>query len=818
MKYIIDINCFISRVRGGEIIKFSIKKTIISLLLLTVLSLSIGFVSAEAINGTDSYSIDDNSQLIEIDENTNLNDVLYSNGDEVLNAGITPDVKITDNINNAETKNITKGTAVTINVQATADFSYHYDSKVATLFINGKSIKTTNLIPYNYDDNDRRGSFDYTFSDDGTYDVKVVLEAYSGYSVSYDEAASNIITYVIGNGSSSGSEINSSEGINGTSPVIPTDASVKVTVWDRNCPDNTTIYANGDYVSDIEYTIVKSGDGFSDENLEVYVNGQSVGRTTPNASNRLGNLVFDEDNEWTFYIAYSATVNDKSITVLSNSLTFITRNTSGGPSNTTVEDKNKSDDSPKNSTDAGNKTDGSTNSSEHTTNDTNGIKILIRDVNHLNNSTITLYEKYNALLEYYVTVPSGDLLRSEIILYCNGESITSISNPADAAYTSVGGSIFINETGTYVFSAKYYYYEFLGNALNGEVESNTITYVVTISNSTENINGTSPSEGDINGTHSGDNNGTIPSGDDINSTASGNNTNGTTPSGSDVNGTASGNNTDVTPISDGNTTGDIESSIDSGDMIRGYNSPHDYKATFYDNNGNPLKNTEVQFVINGNDYNVLTDEYGIAKVVKSLGVGSFEVTIFNPATGHTVKRNLTIVDRITGGATLKMDYSYSAVYTVRLFADNGNPVGAGESVVISVGGIKFTGITDSEGYANVTIKNTKLIPKTYTVTSIYKDVKVSGKLIVKQILKSKNLSFKKSVKTKKFTATLKTTAGKAIKNKKITFKIKGKTYTAKTNKKGVATIKVTNLKKVGKYTVTVKYLKTSIKKTIKIKK
>ena len=224
MKYIIDINCFISRVRGGEIIKFSIKKTIISLLLLTVLSLSIGFVSAEAINGTDSYSIDDNSQLIEIDENTNLNDVLYSNGDEVLNAGITPDVKITDNINNAETKNITKGTAVTINVQATADFSYHYDSKVATLFINGKSIKTTNLIPYNYDDNDRRGSFDYTFSDDGTYDVKVVLEAYSGYSVSYDEAASNIITYVIGNGSSSGSAtpvndvddgfINVPEGIN----------------------------------------------------------------------------------------------------------------------------------------------------------------------------------------------------------------------------------------------------------------------------------------------------------------------------------------------------------------------------------------------------------------------------------------------------------------------------------------------------------------------------------------------------------------------------------------------------------------------------
>ncbi len=806
------------------------------MLLLAVLSLSLGFVSAEAINGTDSYSIDDNSQLIEIHENTNLNNVLNSNDVDVLNAGITPDVKISDNINNADTKNITKETAVTINVQATADFSYHYDSKVATLFVNGKSVKTTNLLPYNYNDNDRRGSFDYTFSDDGTYDVKVVLEAYSGYSVSYDEATSNIITYVIGNGSSSGSEINSSGDINETTPVIPTDASVKVTVWDRNYPNNSTIYSDGDYVSDIEYTIVKSGDGFSDENLEVYVNGQSVGRTTPNSSNRLGNLAFDEDNEWTFYIVYSATVNDKTITVTSNSLTFITRNTSGGPSNITAEDENKSDDSAKNSTDVENKTDDSGNISEHTTNDTDGIKILIRDVNHLNDSTIILDEKYNALLEYYVTVPTGDLLRSEIILFCNSESITSISNPSDATYTSVGGSILINETGTYVFSAKYYYYEFLGNALNGEVDSNKITYIVTISNSTENINGTVPddninstspsddvngtvpSDGDINSTHSGDNNGTIPSGDDINGTTPGNNTNGTVPSDSDINGTASGNNTDVNPISDSNKTGDIKFSIDSVDMVRGYNSPYDYKATFYDKNGNPLMNTEVQFVINGNDYNIVTDEYGIAKVVKSLGVGSFNVTICNPATGDTITRNLTIVDRITGNTALTRDYSYSAIYSVRLFADNGNPVGAGESVMVSVGNIKFSGITDSNGYANVSIKNNKLIPKTYTVTATYKGVKVSSKLTVKQILKSKNVSVKKSAKTKKFTATLKTSAGKAIKNKKITFKIKGKTYTAKTNKKGVATIKVTNLKKVGKYTVTVKYLKTSIKKTIRIKK
>lgn len=159
-----------------------------------------------------------------------------------------------------------------------------------------------------------------------------------------------------------------------------------------------------------------------------------------------------------------------------------------------------------------------------------------------------------------------------------------------------------------------------------------------------------------------------------------------------------------------------------------------------------------------------------------------------------------------------------ASYKIRVFADNGNPVGAGESVVIKVDGKKVkTLTTDKDGY--VTYKTSKtLAVKTHKITAEYKGVSVTNKLVVKQVIKAKNTSFKKSKKTKKYTATLKTSKGKAIKGKKVTFKIKGKTYTAKTNKKGVATIKVTNLKKTGKYSVLIKYSKTSVKKTITIKK
>ena len=255
---------------------------------------------------------------------------------------------------------------------------------------------------------------------------------------------------------------------------------------------------------------------------------------------------------------------------------------------------------------------------------------------------------------------------------------------------------------------------------------------------------------------------------------------------------------------------DKTSSIQATDLKRAYGSPYDFKAKLLDKNANPLKNKLVTFIINGNDYEIKTDEYGYAYLKNALSCGVFKVTVENPATGETLTKSVNIVKRITGNKNVNVDYSYSKTYKVRVYGDNGNAVGAGEKVVITINGKSKTVLTDSNGYA--IFKVSKLLPKTYTITAKYKGVKVSNKVVVKQILKSKNVKVKKSKKTKKFSATLKTSAGKAIKGKKITFKIKGKKYSAKTNKKGVATIKIANKLKVGKYAVKINYLKTSIKK------
>ena len=61
-----------------------------------------------------------------------------------------------------------------------------------------------------------------------------------------------------------------------------------------------------------------------------------------------------------------------------------------------------------------------------------------------------------------------------------------------------------------------------------------------------------------------------------------------------------------------------------------------------------------------------------------------------------------------------------------------------------------------------------------------------------------------SAKTKSISATFKTANGNAVKGKQISFTVNGKTYTAKTNSNGVATVKI-SLNKKGTYSAVAKF-------------
>ena len=116
---------------------------------------------------------------------------------------------------------------------------------------------------------------------------------------------------------------------------------------------------------------------------------------------------------------------------------------------------------------------------------------------------------------------------------------------------------------------------------------------------------------------------------------------------------------------------------------------------------------------------------------------------------------------------------------------------------------KYT--TDDNGQVKINVAN--LVPKTYNVKLTYaksanKNPTTSIKVTIKKgkpKITAKSAIFKLKVKTKKYTATFKNNKNQAFKNTKVTLKVGGKTYSVKTNSKGQATFKITNLKKIGSY-------------------
>ena len=163
-------------------------------------------------------------------------------------------------------------------------------------------------------------------------------------------------------------------------------------------------------------------------------------------------------------------------------------------------------------------------------------------------------------------------------------------------------------------------------------------------------------------------------------------------------------------------------------------------------------------------------------------------------------------------------YTENPVYKVHLTRDT--QAMENRTVTFKVNGKTYYGVTDIFGYASV--KLPKLPIKTYTITASYKGIKVTNKITSKHIIVAKNMNAKKS-KALKVKVTLNKVNKKYLSNKKVTLKFRGKTYTAKTNKKGVVTFTIPKSAfsklKVGKsYTYKVTYSKDSLSKKIKIVK
>ena len=177
------------------------------------------------------------------------------------------------------------------------------------------------------------------------------------------------------------------------------------------------------------------------------------------------------------------------------------------------------------------------------------------------------------------------------------------------------------------------------------------------------------------------------------------------------------------------------------------------------------------------------------------------------------------VAMILRNPTLEISPIASPIAKVKIVSADGKVAASGVSVKFTINEKTKTVKTNKNGIVKIKITD---IPKKYAMKTTFNGKSVKNIVNVKQVLKAKKITVKKTAK--KFT--LKTTLkinGKLQKGKLITFKLNGKTYKVKTNKKGVAqkTLNKNVIKKLKKgktYTVKVTYLKDTVKRSVKVKK
>ena len=241
-------------------------------------------------------------------------------------------------------------------------------------------------------------------------------------------------------------------------------------------------------------------------------------------------------------------------------------------------------------------------------------------------------------------------------------------------------------------------------------------------------------------------------------------------------------------------------------------------ASLKDANGNNIPNTEVQIQVNNETYVRTTDDNGqVSLPVDNLLPKQYTAVI--TITGNdkyadsyitvpVVVKKLGTEVNATGFTTV---YGKAKYVVATLKDENGNIL-KNKNISVKFVSKTYVASTDENGQMKLLLN---LVPKIYkSVVTFEGDEKYLKSTTTVNItvykvttkLTAPKRSFKKSLKIKKYTVTLKTNKNKVIKKAKVTLKVNKKTYTAKTNSKGKATFKITNLKKKGTFNAVVKYM------------
>ena len=244
---------------------------------------------------------------------------------------------------------------------------------------------------------------------------------------------------------------------------------------------------------------------------------------------------------------------------------------------------------------------------------------------------------------------------------------------------------------------------------------------------------------------------------------------------------------------------EIKPTVAANDFTKIFRNDTQYYAAFVDSKGNLLKDTSVEFNINGVFYNRKTNENGIARLNINLNPGEYILTARNPSTGELHSTRITVLPSIVENKDITKYYKNATQYSVKVIGADGKPVGAGETVKFNINGVIYERRTNESGIAKI---NINLVPGDYVITAEYRGYKVANNISVLPVLYAKDITMKYRDGTQ-FVAILVDGQAKPYANQTVQFNINGVMYNRPTDESGLAKLNINLI--AGKYIITSSY-------------
>lgn len=249
----------------------------------------------------------------------------------------------------------------------------------------------------------------------------------------------------------------------------------------------------------------------------------------------------------------------------------------------------------------------------------------------------------------------------------------------------------------------------------------------------------------------------------------------------------------------------VRSSINASDLSKIYKDNNQYWATFFYENGELLKNTNVTFNINGVTYTRKTNNNGNAKLNINLNPGKYIITAYNPINNEAHSNNIQVYDFSDTKLTSenKVFKENEEVIIKTTLTNRFNLAVPNKNITLNIGNNEYKTLTDENGEAkfniglaqgNYTLKYAFSGDENYGASSAENSLEIFNGIKTEITSNSKTLFYDEL-----FNITLKDEKGNPLVNKTVYFEIDSDILSEKTDKNGIASFDVSDY--IGDYDI-----------------